>query len=162
MEDEQRINNLQDEIKLLKGELKNSLASVRDYLLNMELPSSEFSTILAALSGDTANPQPLSSAAADLAEEAGDMPEPNLEEENPEDAEMANELEEPTVDESGLDMPEENQDVTDSLPQEDALDDVVEDELPPEDEEVSEEYLTEVKKLMEELIEYCKRYCKKD
>ncbi len=54
---EKRLDTLQDEIKLLKAEVKNSLASVRDYLLNMELPSSEFSTILAALAGDNANPQ---------------------------------------------------------------------------------------------------------
>lgn len=57
MVDEKRLDNLQDEIKLLKAEVKNSLASVRDYLLNMELPSSEFSTILAALAGDDANTQ---------------------------------------------------------------------------------------------------------
>lgn len=52
MEDQKRLETLSEEIKLLKGEIKNSLTSVRDYLLNMELPSSEFSTILAALSGD--------------------------------------------------------------------------------------------------------------
>lgn len=52
MSDEKRLESLSEEIKLLKGEIKNSLTSVRDYLLNMELPSSEFSTILAALSGD--------------------------------------------------------------------------------------------------------------
>ena len=47
---EKRLETLQEEIKLLKGELKHSLASVRDYLLNMELPSSEISNILATLS----------------------------------------------------------------------------------------------------------------
>jgi len=52
MASDKKIDTIQEEIKLLKGELKNSLASVRDYLLNMELPSSEFSTILAAL-GDS-------------------------------------------------------------------------------------------------------------
>jgi len=52
MEAEKKLEVMQDEIKLLKGELKQSLASVRDYLLNMELPSSEFSTILAALGSD--------------------------------------------------------------------------------------------------------------
>ena len=52
MSDEKRLETLSEEIKLLKGEIKNSLTSVRDYLLNMELLSSEFSTILAALSGD--------------------------------------------------------------------------------------------------------------
>jgi hypothetical protein len=140
MEDEQRIDNLQDEIKLLKGELKNSLASVRDYLLNMELPSSEFSTILAALSGDTTGPKPLSAAAADLTDKPEDMPEPNYDEENPDEADMANELEEPAEDEKPLDVPQENEEVTDTLPDEDTLDDMVgEDELLPEDEEVTEE-----------------------
>ena len=52
MAEDKQIETMQDEIKLLKGEVKQSLASVRDYLLNMELPSSEFSTILAALGGD--------------------------------------------------------------------------------------------------------------
>jgi hypothetical protein len=46
-----KIETIQEELKLLKGELKQSLASVRDYLLNMELPASEFSTILEALDG---------------------------------------------------------------------------------------------------------------
>src|SRR3990172_3761768 len=49
---DKKLDVLQEEIKLLKGELKQSLASVRDYLLNMELPSSEISTILAALNSD--------------------------------------------------------------------------------------------------------------
>jgi hypothetical protein len=40
-----RLESLQDEIKLLKGELKNSLVSVRDYLLNQELPSAELSNL---------------------------------------------------------------------------------------------------------------------
>jgi hypothetical protein len=40
---DKRLDSLQEEIKLLKGELKNSLASVRDYLLNQELPSAELS-----------------------------------------------------------------------------------------------------------------------
>jgi hypothetical protein len=47
MATDKRLDTLQEEIKLLKGELKNSLASVRDYLLNQELPSAE----LAGLSG---------------------------------------------------------------------------------------------------------------
>lgn len=46
---EKTLQTMSEEIKLLKGELKQSLASVRDYLLNMELPSSEFSNILDAL-----------------------------------------------------------------------------------------------------------------
>lgn len=46
---ERKLEIMSEEIKLLKGELKQSLASVRDYLLNMELPTSEFSNILEAL-----------------------------------------------------------------------------------------------------------------
>lgn len=53
MEANKRIETMEEELKLMKGELKQSLASVRDYLLNMELPSSEFATVIAALgSGD--------------------------------------------------------------------------------------------------------------
>jgi len=48
---DKKLETMSEEIKLLKGELKQSLASVRDYLLNMELPSSEFSNILEALDG---------------------------------------------------------------------------------------------------------------
>jgi hypothetical protein len=46
---DKKLETMQEELKLLKGELKQSLASVRDYLLNMELPASEFSNILEAL-----------------------------------------------------------------------------------------------------------------
>jgi hypothetical protein len=49
MAEDKRLDTLQEEIKLMKGELKESLASVRDYLLNMELPSSEISSILSEL-----------------------------------------------------------------------------------------------------------------
>jgi hypothetical protein len=49
MSEDKKLDTLQEEIKLMKGELKQSLASVRDYLLNMELPSSEISNILSAL-----------------------------------------------------------------------------------------------------------------
>jgi hypothetical protein len=54
MEADKKLEALEEELKLMKGELKQTLASVRDYLLNMELPSSEFATILAAL-GDGDN-----------------------------------------------------------------------------------------------------------
>ncbi len=46
---DKRLETMSEEIKLLKGELKQSLASVRDYLLNMELPSSELASMLDAL-----------------------------------------------------------------------------------------------------------------
>ncbi|MFC1990930.1 hypothetical protein ACFLU9_02110 [Chloroflexota bacterium] len=42
---------LEDEFKLIKGELKETLSSVRDYLLNSELPASEYAAILTALGG---------------------------------------------------------------------------------------------------------------
>jgi hypothetical protein len=54
MAEDRILNTLQEEIKLMKGELKQSLASVRDYLLNMELPSSEISNILSALGDEGA------------------------------------------------------------------------------------------------------------
>ena len=49
MQVDKKLETLEEELKLMKGELKQSLASVRDYLLNMELPASEFATVLAAL-----------------------------------------------------------------------------------------------------------------
>jgi hypothetical protein len=49
MEADKKLTTLEEELKLLKGELKQSLASVRDYLLNMELPASEFANVLASL-----------------------------------------------------------------------------------------------------------------
>ena len=49
METDQRVETLEDEFKLIKGQLKETLASVRDYLLTMELPASEYQTIMAAL-----------------------------------------------------------------------------------------------------------------
>jgi hypothetical protein len=55
MENDKKLETLEEELKLMKGEVKQSLASVRDYLLNMELPSSEFATILAALGGEGGN-----------------------------------------------------------------------------------------------------------
>ncbi len=51
MENDKNLETLEDEVKLLKGQLKQSIAGVRDYLLNMELPSSEFATVIAALGG---------------------------------------------------------------------------------------------------------------
>lgn len=83
MVNEKRLDNLQDEIKLLKAEVKNSLASVRDYLLNMELPSSEFSTILAALAGDDANPQKMN-VDSHVSNDKEDMPKPEYIQEGPE------------------------------------------------------------------------------
>jgi len=86
MVEENRLNSLQDEIKLLKAEVKNSLASVRDYLLNMELPSSEFSTILAALAGDNADPQKMNVDSHVSGDKLGNMPQPDFPKEKPDNA----------------------------------------------------------------------------
>jgi hypothetical protein len=59
MAEEIKLETLEEEVKLMKGELKQSLASVRDYLLNMELPASEFAAILAALGNDNQGIQKL-------------------------------------------------------------------------------------------------------
>ena len=42
------VETLEDEFKLIKGELKETLGSVRDYLLNSELPASEYAQIMKA------------------------------------------------------------------------------------------------------------------
>ena len=86
MVDETRLDILQDEIKLLKAEFKNSLASVRDYLLNMELPSSEFSTILAALAGDNAESQKMNVDSHVTGDKVAEMPRPSFAEEKPDSA----------------------------------------------------------------------------
>jgi hypothetical protein len=144
--DEKRIDNLQDEIKLLKGELKNSLASVRDYLLNMELPSSEFSTILAALSGDAPNTQKMA-ADSDVSNKGEDMPEPNFDEEKPEEeAGLTDELDQPGENEDLLDFeePGKEEEVSEELPYQDALDkedDMMAEDLLPEETEEAEDTL---------------------
>ncbi len=96
MVDQSRLDTLQDEIKLLKAEVKNSLASVRDYLLNMELPSSEFSTILAALAGDNAEPQKMNVDSHVANDQPAAMPQPELpkEEKLPEEMGELGEFEE--------------------------------------------------------------------
>ncbi|MDD5127424.1 MAG: hypothetical protein PHR43_04955 [Dehalococcoidales bacterium] len=51
MEIDERIATMEEEFKLIKGELKQTLASVREYLMETGLPDSEYSTILAAMAG---------------------------------------------------------------------------------------------------------------
>ena len=106
MVDENRLDMLQDEIKLLKAEVKNSLASVRDYLLNMELPSSEFSTILAALAGDNAEPQKMNVDSHVANDKLRNMPQPDFINEKPEHKEenLANETGQPDEFEEMLDF----------------------------------------------------------
>lgn len=136
MEDEKRLEILQDEIKLLKGELKNSLASVRDYLLNMELPSSEFTTILAALHGDT----PKMATGAEISSQGADLSEPDFDMEKPVDEGLTDESTPPAEDENLLDFegPQEEKPLP-KLPNEDQFEDLMpQDSMLPE-EEISEE-----------------------
>ena len=49
MEKDQRIETLEDEFKLIKGELKQTLVGVRDFLMDRGLPDSEYKTIMAAI-----------------------------------------------------------------------------------------------------------------
>jgi len=107
--EEKRLETLSEEIKLLKGEIKNSLTSVRDYLLNMELPSSEFSTILAALSGDNSGQK------VNLDGGLGKEPDNKIDEMAQEPEETADDLTQPPAEENLLDM-EQPEDLMDNIP----------------------------------------------
>jgi hypothetical protein len=148
MVEESRLDILQDEIKLLKAEVKNSLASVRDYLLNMELPSSEFSTILAALSGDNADPQKMDVDSHVSNDKADSMPQQELFDDKMGDTDEAGQ---PGEYEEMLDF--EEPDKTDELPEEPSDNDLypedslpsqsLEEEIPDEVEEDEEDTLPE-------------------
>lgn len=145
MVDEKRLDMLQDEIKLLKAEVKNSLASVRDYLLNMELPSSEFSTILAALAGDNADPQKMNVDSHVANDKPPDIPQPNLANEKP-DQNLPEELGEPGEFEEMLDFEDtgKEEETPETTPDEDVVSEepaVSEQEIPPEEEDETEEEL---------------------
>ena len=110
MSDEKRLETLSEEIKLLKGEIKNSLTSVRDYLLNMELPSSEFSTILAALSGDNSGQK------VNLDGGLNKEPDPKAEEIAEEPEQPTDDLEQPPPDENLIDM-DQPEDMMEDIPE---------------------------------------------
>ena len=143
MVDESRLDTLQDEIKLLKAEVKNSLASVRDYLLNMELPSSEFSTILAALAGDNADPQKMNVDSHVSGDKVGDMPQPDFTKEQPDN--LADETGQPGEFEEMLDFEDTGnaEEAPENPPEENLIDEgenLPEQEiLSPESEEADEE-----------------------
>ena len=136
---EKKLETLQDEIKLLKGEVKNSLASVRDYLLNMELPSSEFSNILADLNADGGvQKMVLDGKLANTRSAEPEKPETEEETQNEVDEESADELEQPAEDEDLLNTEEPLEEESEQLPDESLVDEDEslnpEDELPPQDE----------------------------
>ncbi len=110
MSEEKRLETLSEEIKLLKGEIKNSLTSVRDYLLNMELPSSEFSTILAALSGDNSGQK------VSLDGGLGKQQENQGEQGQEEAGETADDLAQPPPESDLIDM-EQPEDLMEDIPQ---------------------------------------------
>ncbi len=51
MEIDKRVESLESEFKLMRGELKQTLTSVRDHLLNLKLPPSQEAALLAAAIG---------------------------------------------------------------------------------------------------------------
>jgi hypothetical protein len=110
----------------------------------MELPSSEFSTILAALNGDAPTTGRLA-AENEASGKGEDIPEPNLDEEMPEE-ELGGEIKQPPEDEDLLNFEDPNaeEETTEELGNDEVLDDVMaEDELPAEGELPSEEELAE-------------------
>jgi hypothetical protein len=142
MAENKRLETLQEEIKLLKGELKNSLSSVRDYLLSMELPSSEFSTMLAALNPD--NPAPTMNMTGSLddgkkEEAVAPAAEPAMEESV---EETSDQIDVPP-DENLLDVEEPSEEITQELP--DMTDETALDEAPlsPDDMMLSDEEMPE-------------------
>jgi hypothetical protein len=114
MPENKRLETLQEEIKLLKGELKNSLSSVRDYLLSMELPSSEFSTMLAALNPD--NPAPTMNMSASLDDKKEAAPVAAAEPETEESVEETTDQIDVPPDENLLDIEEPGETMTQELP----------------------------------------------
>ena len=51
MEKDKRIETLENEFKLIKGELKQTLTGVRDFLMDTGLPDSEYANIMASIGG---------------------------------------------------------------------------------------------------------------
>lgn len=55
MEIDKRIETLEGEFKLMRGELKQTLSGVRDYLVNLKLPPSQEAVLLAAAMGGSSS-----------------------------------------------------------------------------------------------------------
>jgi len=141
MAENKRLETLQEEIKLLKGELKNSLSSVRDYLLSMELPSSEFSTMLANLNPDNPGQNMTMTLEDKKKEEPPALP---AEEETADNTEETTEELGTPSDENLLDVEEPgeeiSQDLTDEVADETSLN---EEDLKPDDMMLSDEEMPE-------------------
>jgi hypothetical protein len=126
MEFDKKLQTLEEELKLMKGELKQSLASVRDYLLNMELPASEFANVLAAL-GDTDSQQVVMKGNLNSETPPKDKKEPVPEEPQEE------EVEEEEASEPEAELPLEEEPTNEDEPQE------PEAEMPQEDEPINQD-----------------------
>ncbi len=123
---EKKLETLEEEIKLMKGEMKQSLASVREYLLNMELPASEFAAILTALGNDNSGVQKLQlDSLGDLAKKG-----PTAESTAQMPGQLEDEIESPPEDEDLIDVEKPPEDEVETLP-EDEL------EKPPEDSSIA-------------------------
>lgn len=108
MEVDERVATLEEEFKLIKGELKQTLSSVREYLMETGLPDSEYSTIMAAIAGGAERQQV--EMKGDLStprqKEAPEMEEEEIVEEIPDD--------ETSVDEPPADEAQEDGEVAES------------------------------------------------
>ena len=145
MADDKQLEALESEFKLIKGELKQTLASVRDYLVTSEIPASEYATIMAAIGGGGGQTMQMKGSFA--------MPrKPELQEEmeeEPEEEELVGEL------------PPEKDTVGKSAPGEELIDELLpgEELVEPEESFMTESGLTEPQEELEkfkqeELEEY--------
>ncbi|MDD4858702.1 MAG: hypothetical protein PHR56_00640 [Dehalococcoidales bacterium] len=105
MENDARIQTLEEEFKLIKGELKQTLTSVREYLMETGLPDSEYTTILAAMAGG---------AESQKIEMKGDFAMPKKPEPE-EEEEIVEELEETQDNESNDSQAEDSEDSGDDV-----------------------------------------------
>jgi hypothetical protein len=141
---DKKLETFEEEIKLMKGELKQSLSSVRDYLLNMELPASEFAALLAALGNEGNNDvqkvqleSALAKSALDSAPDDEAMEEGGGEGEPDSEPSLDNELDAPPEDEDLIDLEKPSEDESEVLP-EDGLPEA-EEEFGPEDSLIDEQ-----------------------
>ena len=146
MGNDKQLETLEGEFKLLKGELKQTLASVRDYLVTSEIPASEYATIMAAIGGGTAQTMQMQGSIAmpkkpRPVEETEEEEEEELVEKLPPEEDMMSELA-PSEETVGESAPGEET-VSESAPGEETVSESAPDEemvseLAPDEEMVSE------------------------
>jgi hypothetical protein len=139
MAGDKRVETLQEEIKLLKGEVKHSLASVRDYLLNQELPSAELMNL-----ADNAQKISLETvgqaAASALGDDMMNLPGSASEEEDmpPEDEELISVEPPRNKEEAASDEPEDYQETSRDTPEDNLVRSEEEEPEDPQEEAVDE------------------------